>query len=405
MEPQNQEQKLWQGGAWERPNDRFTPPPAVVIPVAAPERPALRTRKKRRKWPAFLGISALCAGAIFLRQTGPRIALDPSSPYWWQEEENTSTEPPSIPRAETGTGVTVELQPHIGLPLNLVQVYEKNCPSVVSIESETPKAYFSGTGVILTENGYIITNAHVVAGADLVSVSFSDNRVLSAELVGFDSQEDLAVLKVDASGLQPAEFGDSDLLQVGEAVSALGDPLGYRSSLTDGIVSSLNREVNVDGIKMVLIQTNAAINFGNSGGPLLNEYGQVVGINTVKIVSDDGSAESLGFAIPSRRVKYVADTLIDGREVQTGMFGFTVNRHPAPSGGLEIRSVETKSDAYAQGIRAGDIILFANGTPVNATQDLARLKLGLGPGDIVALTCLRNGEEFTVDVALIEAAS
>ena len=134
----------------------------------------------------------------------------------------------------------------------------------------------------------------------------------------------------------------------------------------------------------------------------LNQYGQVIGINTVKIVSEDGSAEGLGFAIPSRRVKYVADHLIAGEEVKAGIFGFTVYTRPSPGGGLELKSVERSSDAWTKGLRAGDIITAANGAAITGLEDLTRLKLGLGAGDTVTLTCLRAGETFTVDVELVE---
>ena len=185
-------------------------------------------------------------------------------------------------------------------------------------------------------------------------------------------------------------------------MAALGDSLGYRATFTDGIVSALDREVQVDDTKMTLIQTSAAINYGNSGGPLFNQYGQVVGINTVKIVSEDGSAEGLGFAIPSRRVKYVADRLIAGEEVRAGIFGFMVYRTLAEGGGLELQSVERSSDAWAKGLRSGDVLLEANGVPITGLEVLTRLKLDLGAGDSVTLTYLRNGERYTVDVELIE---
>jgi S1-C subfamily serine protease len=256
--------------------------------------------------------------------------------------------------------------------------------------------------VVLTQDGYIVTNAHVVAGAEQVQVVLSDNRVLQASLVGFDADEDLAVLKVEADGLTPAEFGDSSLLRCGDPVAAIGDPLGYRSTITDGIVSAVDREVKVEGVTMVLIQTSAAINFGNSGGALINQYGQVVGITTVKIVTDDGSAEGLGFAIPSQRVKYVVDALIDGRQIQPGVFGFTVLTHPVDGGGLQLESVHPSSDAYQKGLRAGDVITAVNGQPITAVQDLARLKLSLGSGDRVALTYLRDGASYTVEVALVD---
>ena len=400
---------LWSGGPWEQPVPGFTPPPAFYLPPPAPpRRPRLVTRRRRR-WPVFVGLSslilAICLSVVVLGQLDR--PLSPFSPPGDSSGEQThqetrSTEPPSIPRAETGTGVTVELQDAGSVPLSYREIYEKNAPSIVSIEAEQTYEYSTGTGVVLTQDGYIVTNAHVVAGANHVNVAFSDNQVLPASLVGFDADEDLAVLKVNAQGLTPAEFGDSSQLHVGDPVAAIGDPLGYRSTITDGIISSLDREVDVEGITMVLIQTSAAINFGNSGGALINQYGQVVGITTIKIVTDDGSAESLGFAIPSRRVKYVVDTLIAGETVGTGVFGFTVSTRALEGGGLEILSVDGASDAAAKGVQAGDVILSADGQAVTSTQDLARLKLSMGPGDLVTLTLRRGEEIFTVEVALVD---
>lgn len=410
----DQNRDLWRGGPWEQPSPVFPDPPSVRIPAAArvSRRPVLRVKRKRRKWPWFLGLAALigliCLSAVLLDRyfsTHPSIrAPFPSTGEDWhyEQEEEHSTEPPSIAQADTGTGVTVSLLPGQGESLDYIQIYEQAALSVVSIESEDDRGYSAGTGVVLTQDGYIITNAHVVAGAKAVTVLLPSNRTLPASLVGFDAVEDLAVLKVEASGLTPARFGDSNALRIGEPVAALGDSLGYRATFTDGIVSALDREVEVDDINMALIQTSAAINYGNSGGPLLNQYGQVVGINTVKIVSEDGSAEGLGFAIPSRRVKYVVDRLIAGEKVRAGVFGFMVSTSSEEGGGLKLWSVERGSDAWAKGLRSGDVLIKANGMPITGLETLTRLKLELGAGDSVTLTCLRDGEEFTVDVELVE---
>ena len=376
-----------------------------------PRRPVLR--RKKRRWTRFifpvLLLLALAGGALaadlLLNDARPTSPGSQSSPTYQQpQQQNTEdNQPPSIPQAATGTGVTVGLRPVEGPSLTYTQIYDKNAPSMVSIQSTGNQSYSTGTGVILTADGYIITNAHVVAEAQQVQIITFDNRSYPASLVGFDAREDLAVLKVEAEGLTPAEFGDSSTLCCGDPVAALGDSLGYRSTITDGIISALEREVRVDGVTMTLIQTSTAINLGNSGGALINQYGQVVGITTVKIVTRDGSAEAMGFAIPSRRVKYVVDALIDGRPVSTAAFGFTVLTHPEAGGGLMIQKVEPASDAYAKGLQTGDVITTVDGVPISSTQDLARIKQGLGPGDTVSLTYLRDGALQTVEIALVDA--
>ena len=403
---------LWQGGPWERSDPRGGMPGAMP-PRYVPPRPVLRPRRRKRRFslPVCMGLAALLValvaiGAVMDSLWPVQLLPGGDEDYAYRQpghdEEKLDTTPPAIPRAETGTGVTVELCQDSGESLTYTQIYDKNLPSMVSIQAEDAKSYSTGTGVVLTADGYLITNAHVVAGEDKVQVACADNRVLDAALVGFDAREDLAVLKVEADDLTPAEFGDSFALRCGDPVAAIGDPLGYRSTITDGIVSALDRDVEVDGTSMVLIQTSAAINMGNSGGALINQYGQVVGITTVKIVTDDGSAESLGFAIPSRRVKYVADTLIAGKQVRRGIFGFTVLTRTAQGGGLTLDSVDKTSDAYAKGLRAGDVLTAADGQSLNAVEDLVRLKQSMGAGDTVSLTYVRSGQSRTVSVALID---
>ena len=410
-EREEQNRDLWQGGPWERSGPQPGSPGAMP-PRYVPPRPVLRPRRRKRRFslPICMGLAALLISLVAISAVMESlwpVQLLPSddgdySYHQDYDQEELDTTPPSIPRAATGAGVTVELRLDTGETLTYTQIYDKNLPSMVSIQAEDAKSYSTGTGVVLTSDGYIITNAHVVAGADKVQVVCSDNRVLDAALVGFDANEDLAVLKVEATDLTPAEFGDSFALRCGDPVAAIGDPLGYRSTITDGIVSALDRDVEVDGTSMVLIQTSAAINMGNSGGALINQYGQVVGITTVKIVTDDGSAESLGFAIPSRRVKYVADTLIAGKQVRRGIFGFTVLTRTAQGGGLTLDSVDKTSDAYAKGLRAGDVLTAADGQSLNAVEDLVRLKQSMGAGDTVSLTYVRSGQSRTVSVALID---
>ncbi len=416
----DQNNGLWQGGRWERPSSAPPQLPSLRLPPSVPldqRRPVLRPRRPRRKWkwPWFAGLLALIlaicvATAALESRFGPYFPSQDSPPnsldrYWSHEDTDLETDPPSIPQAETGTGVTLSLLPPGERPLPYAEIYHLASPSTVSILALSTGSQSTGSGVILTQDGYILTNAHVVAGAYEVYVSpHNGTRTYPASLVGFHNEEDLAVLKIDAQNLTPAQFGQSIPLQIGDPVAALGDSLGYTGTFTDGIISALDRELDVDGVTMRLIQTSAAINFGNSGGPLLNQYGQVVGITTVKIVTQDGSAESLGFAIPSQRVKYVVDRLIAGQEVGTGVFGFKVILQPIPEGGLLLADVEPDSDAAAKGLLPGDVIVAAGGYSIHTFQDLSQVRQGYGPGDSVPLTCLRDGQAYTVDVLLIPDA-
>ena len=410
----HQHDDLWQGGPWEQPS----PPPATLprlsIPTAPRRPPTLHVRRGQRRWPWFAGLLtvilvlclSLALSQVFFSLHPPSgnfsFGQEPSA----QEAETRSTEPPSIPQITAETDFSITLLSPGEQPLTYTEIYEKVIPSFVSISSSSSSGYNTGSGLILTEDGYLITNAHVVAGADEVQVRLYDNRVFSASLVGFDAAEDLSVLKIEASGLTPAEFGHSDDLNCGDPVAALGDSLGYRATFTDGIVSALDREVEMDdGTTMTLIQTSAAINFGNSGGPLINQYGQVVGITTVKIITDDGSAESMGFAIPSTRIRYVTGRLLSGEEIRNSVFGFTVYTVPVDGAGLELMEVDDASDAWSKGLRPGDIITAVNGRSVTSIEDLSRVRQGYGPGELVTLTYLRDGISHTVEVALMDAES
>ena len=298
--------------------------------------------------------------------------------------------------------------------MSLQDIYSKNIPSVVSISVSSRNGSSTGTGVVLTGDGYIVTNAHVIDGGTVISVQLTDDRTFPAELIGMDEVTDLAVLQIEATDLIPAEFGDSGILRVGDAVCAIGDPLGseFRGTYTNGIVSAINRDMDVDGRTMTLIQTNAALNSGNSGGPLINCYGQVIGINTMKIgtFTDRAGVEGLGFAIPSTTVKEIVDQLIQQGYVSgrptLGIQGETLSsfyqyyyRFPA---GMLITHVDPGSYAHFYGIESGDILMGINDTTITSMEEMNALLWNYQVGDVVTVYIYRNGRQASVELTLTE---
>lgn len=299
--------------------------------------------------------------------------------------------------------------------LSLQEIYEKNIPSVVSITCTMSGTTGTGTGVIMSEGGYIVTNCHVVEGARVITVLLSDERHYQASLVGADAVSDLAVLHIEAENLIPAEFGDSGVLRVGDSVSAIGDPLGteLRGSFTNGIVSAINRDVTTGGRTLTLIQTNAALNSGNSGGPLINCYGQVVGINTLKIgaFTDEAGVEGLGFAIPSTTVKEIVEQLIrqgyvSGRPTigitGEGVSGFYQHYYRLPAG-LYITDVEYGSCADRVGIEYGDILISLDGIRIGSVDEMNAFLYNCQVGDEVTAIIYRGGRQYSVILTLTEA--
>lgn len=299
--------------------------------------------------------------------------------------------------------------------LSLQEIYEKNIPSVVSIRSQVPGGSATGTGVIVSSQGYIVTNCHVVQNAKSLSVLLSDDRMFPANLVGQDPVSDLAVLFIEAENLDEAEFGDSAALRVGDAVAAIGDPLGIdlRGTMTDGIVSAINRDVTTNGRTLTLIQTNAALNSGNSGGPLINCYGQVIGINTMKIGTFASSAgvEGLGFAIPSTTVKEIVDQIIaqgyvSGRptlELRGETLSKFYQHYYRLPAGLFITEVTPGSQAQVSGIAPGDILLAVDDTRVITSEDLEQALYAYSVGDTVTALVYSGGQKIAVELTLTES--
>ena len=305
---------------------------------------------------------------------------------------------------------------------SLADVASAVSPSVVVVTTEqlVTNNYFwggqqvlsgAGSGVILTTDGYIVTNYHVVEGAQQITVTLHDDSTYTATVVGSDQQSDIALLKIDATGLTPAVLGDSDSVQVGEVVIAVGNPMGtLGGTVTDGIVSALNRDISVEGNKMTLMQTSAAISPGNSGCGLFNTNGELIGIVNAKYSDED--AEGLGFAIPVNTMKTVVQDLLENGYV-TGRpaLGITVitvgdvqtaMQYGVSSLGVYVNSVDEGSGAEAAGMKAGDRIVSIGTQLVESTDDVTNALKSYNVGDVVEVQVDRGRELITLQVTLGE---
>lgn len=312
-----------------------------------------------------------------------------------------------------------------------IGVAQKILPSIVGIRVEFPvnsiflnqsgsTATAEGSGIIISEDGYILTNNHVVSSASSSSYYslgeaskisvylYNDSTAYEASIVGTDEETDLAVIKIDKTGLTAAELGDSDSVAVGEFAMAVGNPLGMQSSITAGVISGVNREVtDSDGKTFTVIQTDAAINSGNSGGALVNSQGQVIGINTLKVSAT--GVEGMGFAIPINSAKPIYEDLIQYNKVRRpyiGISGRDLDQATAQRNnlveGVYVVSVEEFSAAEKAGIRAGDVIVKADGTDVKTMDELNAVKNTHNIGDQMTIVVNRNGEEKELTLTLQE---
>jgi serine protease Do len=291
----------------------------------------------------------------------------------------------------------------------ITKVAETVGPTVVGISNKS-EGFFglqdvgSGSGIIFDQNGYIVTNNHVIEGATKVTVKLSNGKILNASVVGSDPRSDLAVVKVDVQNLPIAKFGDSAKVKVGDTAIAIGNPLGeeFAGSVTSGIVSALNRRIQYGGTIYKVLQTDAAINPGNSGGPLCNEAGEVIGINSLKIGTEQ-NAEGMGFAISINEAKSIIKSLMDYGKVSRpflGIYGQDVVSEKNNVQGVYVREVVSGSGAAAAGVKPTDIILELDKKKITRFEDLADILDKHKIGDTVACKIWRSGKTIDVNITL-----
>ena len=381
---------------------------------AAPVHGAQGTRPRRThtpRWALSVTVTLLCLALAAIVALGGLV---------WRLAAGV---PASQPDAGGEKPVTMQLD---DLPetadggLTTAEIAQRVAPSVVSVhiyEQDSLAPSSMGSGVVLTQDGYIITNAHVVEGASGINVLFADGTEMDARIIGVDEKTDLAVIKVAGEGLVPAEFGDSGALAVGERAVAIGNAAGqFDGTVTQGVISGLDREVTVTvggrDVTMSLIQTDAAINPGNSGGALVNRFGQVVGINSARMNS--AFFEGICFAIPTRTAQPVVENLIAyGYVRDRGVLGVTVIALTGVSGppnglpaqGLYISEIAANSDLVRSDVTVGDIILEADGQVMETAADLSAVVQSHKLGETVHLKVQKygSGSVIEVDAALVES--
>ncbi len=350
---------------------------------------------------AALVSGALCLGVGFTAITNGWVHVPTSSSL---SDVKSNTSGSGSAKAKSGTAV------------DWTAVAKEVSDSVVAIDVATSDGEAKGSGVVISDKGYIATNNHVISGAQQIQVTLASGAVYSAKVVGSDTTTDLAVIKLDnpPSDLKVAEFADSDNLAVGEAVMAIGNPLGYDDTATTGIVSALNRPVTVtdddnNAIVTNAVQIDAAINPGNSGGPTFNAAGQVIGINSsiASTASSSGTAGSIGigFAIPSNLVKRVTNEIIDNGSVRHVVLGITIKSSSVEADGVtrgcaQVQAVTDGGPASKAGVKAGDSIVAFNGKAVNNNYSLLGYVRASAMGDKVKLTVVRGGNTMDLEVTL-----
>ena len=395
-------------------NDSYETPSQEIPPYTPP------TPKKREK-KNHVGLR-ICALALVFALLGG--ALGAGGIIWYESShgqtgtvsKNETAMLQGIRESSVLNTVTVDT----GKEMTAAEVYAANVNSTVGITTSITTNYWgfqttsaaAGSGFILTEDGYILTNYHVVENSNSITVAMYNGDTYDATLVGYDESNDVAVLKIDAQGLSPVVLGDSDNLNVGDSVVAIGNPLGELTfSLTAGLVSAKDREVTLsNSLTMDLIQTDCAINSGNSGGALFNLHGEVIGITNAKYSSSSSSStasiDNIGFAIPINHVLSIVKSIIEKGYISKPYVGVSVsdvNQQTQLYGipaGAAVQSVSDDSPAAKAGLQAGDVITSVNGTAITGSSDLVSLVSASAIGDTLTMTVYRQGStlELTVTV-------
>ena len=404
--------------------------PAEPIAPAAPAEPVVQTQatKKENKWfrrilAAVLVVALVAAGcgatAMMVNEYWEEKMeqSDELTSYAFQTLQNEikDLQQQITDNSFTGNGNSVSGSPNVGQDGGLTpgQVYAQNVKAVVAISNQATTNIYgqitetasSGSGFIISEDGYVVTNYHVAEGATKLTVFLYDSSEYEARLVGYDAGNDVALLKIEATGLPCVKLGDSEDLIVGDQVVAIGNPLGQlTNSLTVGYVSALERGINTGGAKINMIQTDAAINSGNSGGPLFNMKGEVVGITTAKYsgTSNSGATiEGISFAIPFNDVRKKITDLMEYGYLRGAYLGITVSDDESGQGAL-VREVSVGYCSEKAGMQAGDVIQSLGGYSVTCMNDLGRALEHYSAGDTVQVQVLRNGQKVLLDVTLDE---
>ena len=384
----------------EPPTVADEPPPVADVSAPPPELPAARAPRLGRGWrrtvtAGLVGglVGALVASGVYLA-----VDDDGSSPAG----------------APTATAVVVRPSDRISRTGDIAQILQADVPAVVALVDDggPDSGGAAGTGFVISADGVIVTNNHVVEGANKIQAVFSDGAVRDATVLGHNAASDLAVVKVDATGLPTIELGDSDEVQVGDDVVAIGNALALQGGLTvtRGIVSGLHREVGTDAGSALedVIQTDAAINPGISGGPLVDSRGRVIGINTA--IADPGSAQNVGFAIPISNAKVIIERLREGKQpAYLGVKTIPVSDAKAAGHdvsvdeGAYVESVGSGTPAATAGLEVGDVVVRIDDTPVTSAASLGGVIRKYVPGDQVEVTIDRDGATRTLTAVLGEA--